>query len=113
MSVNKAILLGNVGSDPAIRYVQGRPCAEFSLATDERSYVNPQGITVPGRTEWHNIVMWDDNALTAERYIRKGTKLYVEGRLRTRVLEDRNPVKRTRTYIVVDTFDILGRTATT
>lgn len=109
MGVNKAILLGNAGCDPVIRYVQGRPSAEFSLATDEKPYVNPQGVHVPARTEWHNIVMWDDNALTAEKYIRKGTRLYIEGRLRTRVLEERSSFKRTRTYIVAETFDILGR----
>ncbi len=64
---------------------------------------------VPERTEWHNVVMWDRNAETAERYITKGTKLYVEGKLRTRSWQDRNAINRTITEVVVDSFDILAR----
>ena len=97
--MNKVILVGNVGRDPEIRYVGTRPVASFTLATTERGY----------RTEWHNIVMWDKAAETAERYIRKGTKLLIEGKLRTRVWEDRNTIKRTVTEIYVDGFDILSR----
>ena len=73
------------------------------------AYTNAQGVTVPERTEWHNIVMWDRHAETAERYITKGTKLYLEGKLRTRVWEDRNAIKRSVTEIVVEGFDILSR----
>lgn len=111
MSVNRVILVGNVGRDPSIRYVDSRPVAEFSLATTERSYTNASGTTIPERTEWHNIIMWDRAAETAEKYIRKGTKLYVEGKLRTRVWEDRNAIKRSVTEIYVDSFDILSRPA--
>ena len=110
MSVNKVILLGNVGRDPDVRYVaQNQPVASFTLATSERAYTNSNGIQVPERTEWHNIVMWGRNAEVAERYIRKGTQLYIEGRLRTRTWEDRNQIKRYITEIYVDSFELLGR----
>lgn len=113
MSVNKVILVGNVGKDPEIRYVDSRPFATFSLATTERAYRTAAGIDVPERTEWHNIVMWDRNAQTAERYITKGTKLYIEGKLRTRDWQDFNAIKRKVTEIYVDTFDILSRPTNT
>ena len=109
MSVNKVILIGNVGQDPEIRYIETRPVASFTLATTEREYTNAAGVQIPERTEWHRIVMWDRAAETAEKYIRKGTKLYIEGRLRTRVWEDRNTIKRSVTEIYVDNFDILSR----
>ena len=109
MSVNKVILIGNVGQGPEIRYIETRPVASFTLATTERAYTNAAGVQIPERTEWHRIVMWDRAAETAEKYIRKGTKLYIEGRLRTRVWEDRNTIKRSVTEIYVDNFDILSR----
>lgn len=109
MSVNKVILLGNVGQDPTIRYVETRTVATFSLATTERAYTTASGVQMPERTEWHNIVMWGKDAEIAEKYIRKGTKLYVEGKLRTRTWEDRNAIKRTVTEIFVENFDILSR----
>lgn len=109
MSVNKVILLGNVGRDPQIRYVESRPIAEFSLATTDKAYTTAKGVTVPERTEWHNIVMWDRNAEAAEKYVRKGTRLYVEGKIRTRVWEDRNAIKHNVTEIYVENFEILGR----
>ncbi len=109
MSVNKVILVGNVGKNPEIRYVDNRPVATFSLATTERGYRSANGVEVPERTEWHNIVMWDRAAETAERYITKGTKLYIEGKLRTRDWQDFNAIKRKITEIVVDSFDILSR----
>lgn len=107
--MNKVILLGNVGKDPVIRYVETRPIAEFTLATTERARTNPNGVVIPERTEWHNIVMWDQAAETAEKYIRKGTRLLIEGKLRTRVWEDRNAIKRTVTSVYVDSFELLGR----
>ncbi len=109
MSVNKVILVGNVGKDPEIRYVEGRAVASFSLATTERAYTSASGAEIPERTEWHNIIMWGKNAEFAEKYIRKGTKLYVEGKIRTRVWEDRNAIKRNVTEIYVENFDILSR----
>lgn len=109
MSVNKVILVGNVGKNPELRYIDKRPYATFSLATNEPAYRTAAGVEVPERTEWHNIVMWDAAAETAERYITKGTKLYVEGKLRTRVWQDFNAIKRTITEVYVEAFDILSR----
>ncbi len=113
MSVNKVILLGNVGRDPDVRYVaQGRPVASFSLATTERGFTNSNGVQVPERTEWHNIVMWGRHAEVAEKYSRKGTQLYIEGQLRTRMWEDRNAIKHYVTEVHVDNFELLGRPRT-
>lgn len=112
MSVNKVILVGNVGQDPEIRYVEKRPVAEMSLATTERGYRTASGVDIPERTEWHRLIMWDSAADTAEKYIRKGTKLFVEGKLRTRTWVDRAGVARKVTEIYVDNFDILSRPQT-
>jgi len=110
MSVNKVILLGRAGKDPEIRYAaQNQPVASFTLATTERGYTNANGVQIPERTEWHNIVMWGKNAEIAERFIHKGTQLYIEGRLRTRSWEDRNQLKRYVTEIYVEQFELLGR----
>lgn len=109
MSVNKVILVGNVGKNPEFRYIDSRACATFSLATTERGFRAANGTEIPERTEWHNIVMWDRNAEIAERYITKGAKLYLEGKLRTRDWQDFNAIKHRITEIYVDTFDILSR----
>ena len=109
MSVNKVILIGNVGRDPEIRYVERRPVASFSLATTERAYTTAAGVRIPERTELHNIIMWDRLAETAEKYIRKGSRIYVEGKLRTRMWEDRNTIKRSVTEVYVDTLELLSR----
>jgi single-strand DNA-binding protein len=108
MSYQKVILIGNVGRDPAIRYVEKRPVATFSLATTE-TFPNPAGGDPIKRVEWHNIVMWDAHADFAEKYIRKGTRLFIEGRLRTRVWEDRTTIKHNITEIITDKFELLSR----
>ncbi|MDE7407056.1 MAG: single-stranded DNA-binding protein [Muribaculaceae bacterium] len=109
MSINKVILIGNVGCDPQVRFVDKRPVAAFTMATTERGYTNAAGVEIPPRTEWHNIIMWDRAAEFAEKYIRKGTKLFVEGKLRTRTWEDRAAIKRTVTEIYVENYDLLSR----
>lgn len=109
MSVNKVILIGNVGKDPEIRYIETRSIATFPLATNERARTTPDGSKVPERTEWHSIIMWDGAAEFAEKYIRKGARLYIEGKIRYRVWEDRNAIKRNVTEIYVDTFELLGK----
>ena len=101
MSVNKVILVGNVGKAPEMKYVGDRPYARFTLATSEPAYTDASGARVPEITEWHNIIMWDDFARTAE--------LYIEGKLRTRVWQDFNAIKRSVTEIIVERFDILAR----
>lgn len=107
--MNKVILLGNVGADPQLRYVERRPVASFSLATNEPARRTESGAEIPQRTEWHNIVMTDASAEFAEKYIRKGTRMLIEGTLRTRYWEDRNTIKHTVTEIYVLSFEILGR----
>ena len=110
--MNKVILLGNVGRDPRMRMVDSSQVADLPLATTERRTMRtPDGqeVQLPELTEWHNIVMWGASAETAERYIRKGTRLYVEGKLRTRVWEDRNTIKHNVTEIYVENFELLSR----
>ncbi len=109
MSVNKVILLGNVGLDPEISYPQkGQIIARVRLATSERAYTSQAGVQVPERTEWHTVMVWGRQAEIVERYVRKGSKLYVEGKLRTRTWEDRNQVKRYSTEVYADVIELLG-----
>lgn len=109
MSVNKVILIGNVGKDPDVRYLDnGVAVATFSLATTERAYTLQNGTQVPERTEWHNIVLWRGLAQTAEKYIRKGDKLYIEGKIRSRFYDDQNGIKRTVVEIFADNMEMLS-----
>jgi len=108
MSVNKVILLGNVGKDPEVRYLDsGIAVATMSLATSERGYTLANGTQVPERTEWHNLVLWRGLAETAEKYIHKGDKLYVEGKIRTRSYDDQGGNKRYVTEIFVENMEML------
>lgn len=112
MSVNKVILIGNVGKDPEVRYVdKDVAVANFTLATTERGYTTASGQVVPDKTEWHNIVAWRGLAKVAENYIRKGTSLYVEGKIRTRawVDEKNGGVTRYTTEIFADNIELLGK----
>ena len=110
MSVNKVILIGNVGKDPDVRYLDsGVAVATFSLATTERGYTLQNGTQVPDRTEWHNIVLWRGLAQTAEKYVHKGDKLYIEGNIRSRSYDDQNGVRRTIVEIYVDNMEMLSR----
>ena len=108
MSVNKVILIGNVGKDPDVRYLDtGIAVATFSLATPDRAYTLQNGTQVPERTEWHNIVLWRGLAQTAEKYVRKGDKLYIEGKIRSRSYDDQNGIKRTIVEIFADNMEML------
>lgn len=114
MSLNKVMLIGNVGRDPEVRYLdanspagQGRKVATFTLATSER-YRDRSGETREN-TEWHNIVVWGQPADVVERYVRKGTQLYIEGRIRTRSWTDQSGNKRYTTEINADSLQLLGR----
>ena len=110
MSVNKVILVGNVGRDPEVRYVdQNTPVANFTLATTERGYTTQSGTVVPERTEWHNIVVWRGLAKVVENYVRKGTSLYIEGKIRTRNWTDQNGMTRYTTEIYADELQLLGK----
>ncbi|MBQ8593534.1 MAG: single-stranded DNA-binding protein [Bacteroidaceae bacterium] len=109
MSVNKVILIGNVGRDPEVRYLDsGVAVATFPLATSERGYTLQNGTQVPERTEWHNIVLWRGLAEVAEKYVHKGDRLYIEGKIRTRSYDDQNGVKRFVTEIFADNMEMLS-----
>lgn len=100
MSLNKAILIGYVGKEPNIRYVDNGVCtAAFPLATTTPGYTLPNGTQVPERTEWHNILLWRKIAETAEKYVHKGDKLYIEGEIRTRSYQDKKGITRYVTEI--------------
>jgi single-strand DNA-binding protein len=107
MSVNKAILVGRLGKDPETRYTSGgQAVCNFSLATDE-TYKDRSGERQK-RTEWHKIVVWAKQAEIAQQYLRKGSLVYVEGRIQTRQWDDKEGQKRTTTEIVATNFRMLG-----
>jgi single-strand DNA-binding protein len=108
MSVNKAILVGFVGNDPEVRYLEnGTPVANFRLATSE-TYTNRGGEKVT-QTEWHSVVLWRGLAEITEKYIKKGSQVYIEGRIRTRTWDDRDGNKRYTTEIIADTMQMMGK----
>lgn len=108
MSLNKVQLIGNVGKDPDVRYLDsGIAVATFPLATTERGYTLANGTQVPERTEWHNIVLWRGLAETAEKYVHKGDKLYIEGKIRSRSYDDQNGIKRYVVEIFADNMEML------
>ncbi|MCR5003883.1 MAG: single-stranded DNA-binding protein [Bacteroidales bacterium] len=115
MSLNKAMLIGNVGKDPDVRYLDGKnstpssstKVASFTLATTDR-YRDRAG-TLQENTEWHNISVWGNLADTVEKYVKKGTQLYIEGRIRTRSWTDQTGAKRYTTEIVASNIQLLGR----
>lgn len=103
MSLNKVILIGNVGKDPDVRYFDsGAAVANFPLATSERGYTLANGTVVPERTEWHNVVVRRDLVSFVEKWVKKGSGLYVEGKIRTRSYDDQTGVKRYVTEIHAD-----------
>ncbi|WP_372775114.1 single-stranded DNA-binding protein [Mangrovibacterium sp.] len=106
MSVNKVILIGNVGQDPEVRHLdKDVTVANFPLATSE-SYTSKSGEKVT-TTEWHNLVVWRGLAKVVEQYVKKGDKLYIEGRIRTRSWDDKDGNKRYTTEIYVDNLEML------
>ena len=115
MSLNKVMLIGNVGKDPEVRYLEGNApgagngakVATFTLATTER-YRDRNG-ELRENTEWHNIVAWRNSADVAEKFIRKGTQVYIEGKLRTRSWTDQSGQKRYTTEITVDNLQLHGK----
>lgn len=109
--INKVILVGNVGQDPEIRYTgdvnNGTKVATVRLATTER--YRDRNNNLQEHTEWHNVVAWRGQADLVEKYVKKGTQLYIEGRLRSRTWEDQTGAKRYAIDIVADTIQLLGR----
>ncbi len=105
--VNKAILIGHLGSDPEVRTIEsGTKVVNFSIATTER-YKDKNGNPID-KTEWHNVVMWRGLAEIAEKWLKKGSQVYIEGRLRTRSWDDQNGNKRYTTEILADNMTMLG-----
>ena len=106
--VNKVILLGNLGKDPEVRRLDdGRGVANFSLATSE-TYKNKSGEKVTN-TEWHNIVLWSPLADIAENYLKKGSQVYIEGKIANRSYEDKDGVKKYISEVVGREITLLGR----
>ena len=115
MSLNKVMLIGNVGNDPEVRYLESNPqnpsanskVASFRLATTER-YRDRSG-ELRENTEWHSIVVWRNNADVVEKFVHKGSQVYIEGKLRTRQWTDQTGAKRYTTEVVADTLQLLGK----
>ncbi|MCM1311572.1 MAG: single-stranded DNA-binding protein [Bacteroides sp.] len=109
MSLNKVMLIGNVGQEPVVRYLdQGVCVATASLATTERGYTLPNGTQVPERTEWHNLVFWRKQAEIVEKYVHKGDKLYVEGKIQSRTWNDKQGVRHQIVEIMVENMEMLS-----
>ena len=107
MSVNKVILVGRLGRDPETRYTGGgQAVANFSVATDE-SYKDKNGERQK-RTEWHKIVVWGKQAEIAQQYLKKGSLIFIEGRIQSREWQDKEGQKRTSFEIVANNFRMLG-----
>lgn len=106
--VNKVILIGHLGKDPEVRHLEnGRAVANFTLATSE-VYRNKEGEKVTS-TEWHNVVLWTPLAEVAEKYLKKGGQVYIEGKLTTRSYEDKEGVKKYITEVVCREMTLLGK----
>ncbi|MDR1403587.1 MAG: single-stranded DNA-binding protein [Tannerellaceae bacterium] len=109
MSLNKAILIGNVGKDPDVRYFDsGAAVANFSLATTDKGYTLANGTIVPDRTEWHSIVVRREQVAFVEKWVKKGSSLYVEGKIRTRTYDDQGGIKRYLTEIHADRVEFFS-----
>lgn len=102
------MLIGNVGKEPDVRYLDnGVAVASVVMATSERGYRLQNGTEVPERTEWHNVVLWRGLAETVEKYVHKGDKLFIEGKIRSRSYDDQNGTKRYITEIFADNMEML------
>ncbi|MDR1499947.1 MAG: single-stranded DNA-binding protein [Tannerellaceae bacterium] len=109
MSLNKVMLIGNVGKDPDVRYFDnGAAIANFTMATSERGYTLVNGTEVPERTEWHNIVVRRDQVAFVEKWIRKGSSVFVEGKIRSRSYDDQAGIKRYVTEIYAERVEFFN-----
>lgn len=107
--MNKVMLIGNVGSEPQVKYLEAGLCvAQVRLATTERGYTLPNGTQVPDRTEWHNLVFWRKQAEVVEKYVHKGDKIYVEGKIQGRTWDDKQGIQHKQIDIVVDALELLS-----
>ena len=107
------MLIGNVGKDPDVRYYEAdQAVAQVSLATTERGYTLQNGTQVPDHTDWHNLVFYRNLAKIVEKYVKKGDKLYIEGRIRYRSYDDKQGNRRYLTEILVENMEMLTPKAT-
>lgn len=103
------MLIGNVGKDPEVRYYDAdQAVAQFPLATTERAYTLQNGTLVPEHTDWHTIVLWKGLAKLAEKYVHKGDKIYIEGRIRYRSFDDQRGQRRYVTEIYAENMELLS-----
>lgn len=108
MSLNRVTLIGHTGKDPDVRTLDGGiKVASLSFATTDKAYTLPNGTQVPEHTEWHNLILWNKTAELAEKFVHKGDKLYIEGKLRTRNYEDNKQVRHYITEVFVDYMEML------
>jgi len=107
--MNKVMLIGNVGQDPEVRYVdQGVAVARPRLPTTERAGYLQNGTQVPDHTDWHNVILWRRLAEIVEKYVHKGDKLYIEGRIRYTSYDDKQGQRRYATEIWADNMELLS-----
>ena len=108
--MNKVFLIGNVGKEPDVRYYDvDQAVASFPLATTEKGYTLPNGTVVPDHTDWHNIVLWRKLAKVAEKFVHKGDKLCIEGRIRYRSYDDQKGARRFVAEIIGENMELLSR----
>lgn len=107
--LNRAQIIGNLGDDPKVRTINndGAKAASFNVATTERGFTLPNGTQVPERTEWHNVVCFGKLADVVDKYLKKGAKVYIEGKMRTRSYDDKNGIKRYVTEIYAENMVML------
>lgn len=106
--MNKVILIGNVGKDPDVKYYSpDQSVVTVSLATTEKGYTLQNGTRVPDRTDWHTLIFYRRLAKVVEKYVHKGDKLYVDGRLQYRSYDDKRGIQRNVTEIIVDNMEML------
>ena len=111
--MNKVMLIGNVGVAPDVRYYEAdQAVAQVRLATTERGYTLQNGTQVPDHTDWHTLVFYRNLAKIVEKYVKKGDKLYVEGRIRYRSYDDKQGNRRYLTEILVENMEMLTPKAT-
>ena len=107
--LNKAQVIGNLGADPKVSIINNgqTKVASFSVATTDRGYTTQLGVQVPDKTEWHNIVCFGKLADVVDKFLKKGSKVFIEGKMRTRSYEDKTGVKRSVMEINADTIELL------
>lgn len=107
------MLIGNVGKEPEVKYFEAdQAVAQLSLATTERGYTLQNGTKVPDHTDWHTIVFYRGLAKVVEKYVRRGDKLYVEGRIRYRTYDDQRGIRRYVTEILAENMELLSSKTT-